>query len=154
MAAHRLMSWPFKPTFLTTTGHIHRDMENLTVNTTTFANPPYVWIGEPKQRTSFGILSFCFSTLVICAWSTVHFNIPQRRYSDTRRFFLQVAWMVFALLAPEVLLYLAINERIDAGYLLGKALEFHPDLAKPGMLARVRNVIRGLMGSKDVSTLY
>src|ERR1700749_745530 len=103
-------------------------MENTVANTTTHANPPYLWVGEPKQRTTFGILSFCFSTLVICVWSTVHFNIPRRRLTNTRRFFLQVAWMLVALLAPEFLLFLAINERIDAGFVLGKVLEFHPEL--------------------------
>ena len=45
--------------------------------------------------------------------------------------------MVVALLAPEVLLYLAINERIDATNLMKTALEFHPRLAKPRMLAHV-----------------
>ena len=127
-------------------------MEEPIVHSTLSTNPPYAWIGEPKQRTSFGILSLCVLTLVICAWNTVHFNIPRRRYSDTRRFFLQVAWIVFALLAPEVLLYLAINERTDANFLLRKALEFHPDLAKPGMLARMRSYIRGLVRPNDVST--
>jgi hypothetical protein len=43
--------------------------------------------------------------------------------------------MILALLAPELLLFLAINERISAGILLKKALKFHPHLAKRGMLA-------------------
>ena len=50
--------------------------------------------------------------------------------------------MIFALFAPELLLYFAIHERITAGVLLKKVLEFHPHLAKPGMLARVYNWIR------------
>src|SRR5258706_6814159 len=126
-------------------------MENPTNNTTTPSNPPYLWIGEPKQRTTFGILSFCFSTLIICVWSTLHFNIPTRRHSATRRVFLQLSWMVFALLAPEVLLYLAVNERISAGILLKQALKLHPHLAKPGMLARIYNYFCGGAKSKDVS---
>ena len=122
-------------------------MENPATNTTTPSNPPYLWIGEPKQRGTFGIISFCLSTLIICIWSTLHFNIPTRRFSTTRRFFFQVAWMIFALFAPELLLYSAINERITASVLLKKVLELHPHLAKPGMLARVYDWIR-----KDVST--
>ena len=56
--------------------------------------------------------------------------------------------MIFAFFAPEALLYFAINERITAGILLKKVLEFHPCLrVKPGMLGRVYNWIR-----KDVST--
>ena len=126
-------------------------MENPTTNTTTPSNPPYLWIGEPNQRTTFGILSFCFSTLIICVWSTLHFNIPIRRHTATRRVFIHVSWMVFALLAPEVLLYLAVNERIMAGALLKRVLKLHPDLEKPGMLARMYNYFGGRGKSKDVS---
>jgi len=60
--------------------------------------------------------------------------------------------MIVALLAPEVLLYLAINERISAADLMKKTLKFHPRLAKPGMLARVYNYIRAKL--KDVSVPY
>ena len=127
-------------------------MENTTTNATTLDNPPYLWIGEPKQRTTFGILSFCFSTLIICVWSTLHFNVPSSRPTATRRLFLQVSWMVFALLAPEILLYLAVNQRIEAGALLKQVLKLHPHLEKPGMLARMYNYFCGRAKSKDVST--
>ena len=50
--------------------------------------------------------------------------------------------MFISLLAPEFLLFLAINERIDAELLLKKVLEFHPHLAKPGMLPDMYNWIR------------
>ena len=60
--------------------------------------------------------------------------------------------MVFALLAPEVVLYLAVNERIKAGALLKRVLKLHPDLYQPGLLARIYNCFRGQEKSKDVST--
>ena len=129
-------------------------MENPATNTITPINPPYKWMGEPKQRGTFGIISLCFSTLIICIWSTVHFNIPVKRYTVTRRCFTQVSWMFIALLAPELLLYLAINERITAGVLLEKVLNSHPHLAKPGMLARLYSWIRGRTEPKDVSAQY
>ena len=59
--------------------------------------------------------------------------------------------MVFALLAPEVLLYLAVNERIRAGDLLKQVLKLHPDLKKPGMLACMYNYFCGQGKSKEVS---
>jgi len=71
--------------------------------------------------------------------------------------------MVVALFAPEVLLYLAINERIDATTLLKRTLAIHPHLAKPGMLARVYDSIRAKLNyvynyiramMKDVSVPY
>ena len=129
-------------------------MDNPATSTTAPGNPPYKWMGEPKQRGTFGIISLCFSTLIICIWSTVHFSIPAKRYTVTRRFFIQVSWMFIALIAPEVLLYLAINERIAVGILLKKVLEFHPHLAKPGMFTRMYNWIRGRAEPKDVSAQY
>jgi len=59
--------------------------------------------------------------------------------------------MFIALLAPEVLLFLAISERVNAGILLRKAQEFHPHLVEPGMLVGVCNWIRGQVKSKEVS---
>ena len=126
-------------------------MDNLVTNTTTPSNPPYKWVGESKQRSTFGILSICFSTLIICTWSTLHFNVPVKRYSAIRRFVFQVSWMIFALLAPEVLLYLAIHEWIKADRLLKKVLMFHPHLAKPGLFTRMYNWIPGCAEPKDVS---
>ena len=123
-------------------------MDNPATNTTTPGSPPYLWEAEPTRRGTFGIISFCLSTLLICIWSTLHFNIPIRRYTATRRFFLQLFWMILALLAPELLLFLAINERISAGILLKKVLGFHPHLAEPGMFDRY---IPGRAESTNVS---
>ena len=127
-------------------------MESPDIGTTTPNNPQYLWMGGPKQRGTFGIISFCLSTLIICIWSTLHFNIPTRRHTPTRRFSLQVFWMFIALLAPELLLFLAINERINAHTMLKKVLKFHPYLEKPGMLASVNDRISGQAKLRRVST--
>ena len=62
--------------------------------------------------------------------------------------------MLIALLAPEVLLFLAINERIDAGLLMKTVREYHPELVKPGMIDCIRNYIRGRVNSSEVSTQH
>ena len=129
-------------------------MENPATNSTTPSSPTYLWMGEPNQRGTFGIVVLCISTLIICVWSTVHFNVPAKRRTPTRCFFTQVLWMAIALLAPEYLLYLAINEWVDAAILVKRTLAFHPRLAKPGMLACIYNYICELARPKDVSTLY
>ena len=126
-------------------------MDNPATNTTTLDNPQYKYVGASNQRSTSGIASLCFSTLIICIWSTVHFNIPAKRYTATRRFFVQVSWMIFALLAPEILLYLAVHERIKAGALLKEVHKFHPHLATPGLFTRMYNWIRGRAAPKDVS---
>ena len=126
-------------------------MENPAAYTTTPSNPPYKWMGEPKQRGTLGIVSLCFSTSIIFIWSALHFNVPIKRYTNTRRFFYHVSWMFMTLFVPEILLFLATNESINASIFLKKVLKIHPHLAKPGMLARMYNWIHGRAESKDVS---
>jgi hypothetical protein len=117
-------------------------------DTTTPSDSPSSWVAEPTQRGSYGIISLCLSTLLISIWSTLHFNVPTRRCSTTRRFFFQVLWMLIALVVPEILLCSAIHERLNARNLVKKVLEFHPDLRKPRMHTRIYNWFRRLV---DVS---
>ena len=62
--------------------------------------------------------------------------------------------MFIALLAPEILLHLALSERTDAGRLVESVRKYHPELVKPGMIDRIRNHIRGRVNSSEVSTQY
>jgi len=117
-------------------------------NSTTPGNPTYLWRGEPRQRGTFGIISICISTLITCVWRTVHFNVPTKRLPRCGRFLTQVLWMVIALLAPEYLLYLAINQWTDVAYLVRKTLQSHPQLSK----GKIYDLIRGSVKPKDVST--
>jgi len=129
-------------------------MENPASNSTTLGNPTYLWMGEPKQRGTFGIVVICFSTLIIFVWNTVHFNVPTKRLPLKRRIVTHVLWMAIALLIPEFLLYLAINQWVDAFTLVKKTLEFHPRLVKRGMVIWMYDKVRGLVWPKDVSTQY
>ena len=129
-------------------------MENPAINSTTPGDPTYLWMEEPNQRGTVGIVTICVSTLIVCVWSTVHFNVPTTRRTPTRRFFTQVHWMTIALFAPEYLLYLAINQWVDAAILVKKTLAFHPQLAKRGMLTCMYGNVRGLVWTKDVSTQH
>ena len=120
-------------------------------DTTAPGNQPQSWGQPPNYRGTFDIIWLCFSTLIICTWNTVHFNIPLRRYSDARRLFLQVSWMVIALYAPELLLFLAINERIRACTMVNEVLAVHPHLTGLGLLKRTWKSIWGPLKRKFVS---
>jgi hypothetical protein len=113
-------------------------MKRLASNNTTPSHPAYSWVEEPKQRGTFGILSLCLTTMIIYVWSAVHMNIPHTRHSSTRRFLTRVFWMLIALIVPEVLLFLATNERIQAHALEKRADKYLQSqlIAKPGILAR------------------
>ena len=127
-------------------------MDNPATTPTAPSSPPQSWGEEPNFRGTFGILSLCYSTLIICTWNTMHFSVPPKRYSDTRRFFLQVYWMVIALYAPELLLFLAIDERIRARIMVKEVLAVHRYLAKPKQVyllspVRRRKQIRDVTGT-------
>jgi hypothetical protein len=83
---------------------IVQQMENRTINTTTLQKPVFLWVQEPTVRGTFGILTFCLSTLIICAWSALHFDIPKRRHRRRDHLAFGVMWMVVAVLCPEGLL--------------------------------------------------
>jgi hypothetical protein len=127
-------------------------MEKPEGSSTTLSTPSLLWVEEPKQRGTFGILSLCFSTLVICVWSTLHFNIPPRRHSATHRFLLQVFWMLIALLAPEFLLYIAITQRANAGILVKESTKYFPSRPTSKPRTRTSNHVLGQGSPEDVST--
>jgi hypothetical protein len=129
-------------------------MESPASNTTTPSHPAYSWVENPRQRDTFGILSFSLTTMIICVWSAVHLDIPNTRHSPTRHFLTRLVWMLIALIAPEVLLFLAINQRIQAHALGKKAAKYlqSQPRAKPGMLARGFNYILRRAEPDGVST--
>ncbi|EKM56216.1 uncharacterized protein PHACADRAFT_209692 [Phanerochaete carnosa HHB-10118-sp] len=63
------------------------------------------WHADPAVRGTWGIVSACLSTLVICVWNAVHIDIPLR----PRRweFVDKLPWLAVGLLAPDYLLYVA-----------------------------------------------
>jgi len=129
-------------------------MESPTSNTTTLQTPAFLWVQEPNVRGTFGILTFCLSTLIICAWSALHFDIPKRRHRRRDHLALGSLWMMVAVLCPEGLLAAAIYQRIDASILEGYASLYlvSERQACPGWLTRVLKRFLGKTGGKVVSS--
>ena len=131
-------------------------MGSPTSNTTTLQKPVFLWVEEPNVRGTFGILTFCLSTLVICAWSALHFDIPKRRHRRRDHLAFGVMWMMVAVLCPEGLLAAAIYQHIDASILEGYAslylLSERP--ADPGWLTRILMRFLGKTERRDVSSPY
>ncbi|KAI3611655.1 hypothetical protein WG66_007704, partial [Moniliophthora roreri] len=97
---------------------ISRSYSSLLADST---SAPTLWMPEPTFRGTFGIFSLCLSTLVICVWSAIHMDIPTKRSSMLRSFISGVAWMVSALFCPEVLLFIAFNQRMNARAIVKQA---------------------------------
>ncbi|KAF9472931.1 hypothetical protein BDN70DRAFT_967427, partial [Pholiota conissans] len=64
------------------------------------------------QRTKWDIIISCFATIFACTWSAIHPNIPAPTDCWWTRFKRQVTIMICALLAPELITYWALKQRL------------------------------------------
>ena len=63
---------------------------------------------DGSQRTMFSIVWSCLSTVLICAWVSVHPNIPPR--SQKRALWRRVRMMFWTIIAPELILAWAVRQ--------------------------------------------
>lgn len=61
-----------------------------------------------EQRSLFNIIWNCLSTMVLCAWVTVHPNVPPPGY--WRGLVRQLETMVWTIIAPELILAWAVRQ--------------------------------------------
>jgi hypothetical protein len=89
------------------------------------------WHSAPNERGTFSILTICVSTLALCVWTALHLNIPRRASlprSDTPRWRTKMIrvisrkgkWVLVGMLAPELLVYLAWDQWLEARFLTRK----------------------------------
>lgn len=71
---------------------------------------PLNWQPMPKTRGTWTIISTCLITLSLCLCSALHLNIPQHngKTSQQRR---KLGWLLVGLLAPEMVVYTALEQR-------------------------------------------
>lgn len=76
------------------------------------------WIPEPNGRGTFTLLSSCLVTISLCVYSAIHLNLPQhgKLWEQWRR---KLLWLVVGLIAPELVAYVAWQQRSEANRLLG-----------------------------------
>ncbi|KAJ6564671.1 hypothetical protein B0H19DRAFT_866503, partial [Mycena capillaripes] len=75
------------------------------------------WTDEPNTRGTYSLVSSCIFTLGLCVWTAIHLNIPQRA-AGARQFLRKLVWLAVGLLAPEVVIFTAWNQYIDAARLV------------------------------------
>ena len=81
------------------------------------------WIPEPSGRGTWSILWSCLATIFICIWSALHVDVPKyhgRWYLTFRK----VGWMLWAAMAPEVILGMSA-ENFFGARALSKHLRTH-----------------------------
>lgn len=73
------------------------------------ANQTATWHPEPLGRGTFGLLSSCITTLVLCVYTAVHLNIPEHG-KELQQWFRKIGWVVLGLLAPEIVAWNAYEQ--------------------------------------------
>jgi hypothetical protein len=84
------------------------------------AAPPPTWMdraatqdSKPElQRTLFGIIWSCLSTIIICAWTSVHPNVPPPNQWKAR--WNRLTLMFWMITAPELVLAWAVRQYFAA----------------------------------------
>jgi len=66
-----------------------------------------------SKWTLFNIIWGCLSTMIICAWTAIHPNIPPRE-GPVKGTFQKLELMFWTIMAPEILPAWALNQRLAA----------------------------------------
>ncbi|KAF8252092.1 hypothetical protein K440DRAFT_666710 [Wilcoxina mikolae CBS 423.85] len=76
------------------------------------------WTSEPKTRGTAGILFSCVATLGLCVWTALHLNIDptggKTKMTLPSRFLAKIIWAFTALIAPEIVLSIALHQFLIA----------------------------------------
>lgn len=64
-------------------------------------------------RTMWDIIWGCVSTIFLCTWVSYHPDVPEATHTERRIFFTRVISVLYALLAPELLLAKALHDYIQ-----------------------------------------
>jgi hypothetical protein len=67
------------------------------------ANTTAYWKSSPNERGTLTILSSCVITLILCAYTSLHLNVPEHgKAAWTRQIWPRTFWVLVGLGAPEV----------------------------------------------------
>lgn len=75
------------------------------------------WASEPPGRGTFGLLSSCFATVILCTWNAVHLDVPAQTLGKWRLFWRRIFQCLLCLSAPEYTVSVALNELREARYI-------------------------------------
>lgn len=72
------------------------------------------FIRGDNERDTISLIMSCILTLGLCVYSAIHLNVPPKEESYIEALWRQTKWCLTALLAPELVLYVAWNQRASA----------------------------------------
>ncbi|KAI0096634.1 hypothetical protein GGR51DRAFT_543090 [Nemania sp. FL0031] len=90
-----------------------------TYGTTTPSIERRGWVSSPDTRGTIDIIWPCLTTISLVLWTMLHLNIPAP--SDTARHlaFRKLRWLLFSLLAPELVMMFAFSQFASAQQSVG-----------------------------------
>ena len=68
------------------------------------------WVAGPSGRGTWTLLYSCVFTLVLCAWTSIHLNVPPLNEAAAKRWLREAKWVLIALFAPEIVVLCAIQQ--------------------------------------------
>ena len=94
--------------------------QNFTALRTDIAPP---WVPDPDNRGTWSLLYSCVFTLVLCVWTAIHLNVPSYQESQISQWLRKLKWVVLAVIAPELGVYAACEQYLQAKELIGELAE-------------------------------
>ena len=81
-----------------------------TTNTTSVSG----WVDDPNGRGTFTIVSSCVLTLSLCVYTAIHLNVRHYRTTELQSWIETAKWVVFGILAPELVVFVAWRQYVSA----------------------------------------
>ena len=72
------------------------------------------WVAGPNVRGTLSIVWSCVVTLVACVYTALHLNIPTKHGGAWAMLLHKSKWVVVAIFAPEIVLYIASAQFFEA----------------------------------------
>lgn len=72
------------------------------------------WVSIPGMRGTSDILWSCIVTLAACVYTAIHLNVPPPQEGRWRFLWRKSKWVALALFAPEIVLYSALTQLLEA----------------------------------------
>ena len=72
------------------------------------------WVDDPNGRGTFTIVSSCVLTLSLCVYTSMHLNVRPHGRTELQAWIETTKWVVFGILAPELLVYVAWRQYVSA----------------------------------------
>jgi len=86
------------------------------------------YVEDPNGRGTFGLISSCVLTLVLCVWSALHLNVPATHERLPTIIWRYVRWIIAGVYAPELVVFTAWRQWNSANYLSSAVDESYKEL--------------------------